>query len=106
VLSLDNLCVKELPPQLTGMRPVGWTSDGRGVLLSTAQDPPWKLVRADVESGSTRELATFAPQDSTGRLWMSGIVATPDGGSWVYSWARNVSQLYEADGWLNGPERP
>jgi len=101
VLSLDNLRFRELPMPLGELRPVAW-ADGQSMILSTWHGPRWKLIRANADGSAARELGSFTPQESSGQLWLSGVVATPDGASWVYSWARNVSQLYEADGWLTG----
>jgi Tol biopolymer transport system component len=77
-----------------GMRPVAWTEDGmslylrRGnvvelVSLKTGKGEPWKDLTPADPAGVTR----------VGRLSM-----TPDAQAWVYSYERDQSDLYLADG--------
>jgi len=101
ILSLDTRSVRELPEPCASLRPVGWSDDGRRIFLTSARNPPWKLFRADIDGGRLEEIASFTPRDASGRIWMSGVAVARGGAAWAYSYARDLSQLYVVDGWLN-----
>jgi len=74
--------------------PMCWTSNGRELLVARYEETPPRVEYVEVTSGRAR------PWDRLGRSAPSGlqgqyrILVTPDGESYAYSYARQVSDLY------------
>jgi Tol biopolymer transport system component len=79
--------------------PVAWSSDGRSVLVRDLGAVPATLYRVDLSSGRSAEWKTIGPANPSGVQTIVRLLYTPNEKSYVYSYQRNLSQLYLADGW-------
>jgi len=83
-----------------GETPLGWSGDGRSlfVRLAEAGRSPAQLVRLDLASGRREPWLTLAPPDAAGVPRISDIVLSGDGRGYVYTYARNLGDLYLVEG--------
>ena len=56
--------------------------------------PETELVAVDIETGVRRFWKELTPPDPAGVLAISPILITPDGKSYVYSYRRQLDDLY------------
>jgi len=88
---------KALPGLLPGEYPINWTSDGRGLYVTTGSELPRRIFRVDLATGGRvlwKELRT----SQTAGIRLSQISMTPDGRTFLHSYARLLSNLYVAEG--------
>jgi WD40 repeat protein len=78
--------------------PIGWSSDGRTLLVRDFGQIPAKVYRIDVATGHTKLWTEVGPTNLTGVQHILRLFYTPDERSYVYSFDRTVAQLYLADG--------
>ncbi len=78
-------------------RVVGWSADGRIVLLRLAELPA-RVSRLDAASGRIEPWKQVMPADAAGVSGIGRIYLTPDGSSYVYGYTRVLSDLYVVDG--------
>jgi len=59
-----------------------------------------KLMRVDLATGKYKPWKEIAPLDSTGvsAIWPGAL--SEDEGTFVYSFQRDLSELFVVDGWL------
>ena len=84
----------------TGFTPtvLRWGHSGK-TLLAQADSAPAMLFRVDVETGRCKPLKEIAPLDLTGvsKIWPAML--SQDEHTIVYSFQRNLSELFVVDGW-------
>jgi len=81
-----------------GEVPVQWTSDGRSLYVRRWDEMPARVFRLDLAT-SRRELwKQIMPADHTGVIAIRGILPTPDGRAYAYSYLRVLSELYVVEG--------
>jgi DNA-binding winged helix-turn-helix (wHTH) protein len=84
----------------TGFTPtvLRWGHSGK-TLLAQADSAPAMLFRVDVETGRCKPLKEIAPLDLTGvsKIWPAML--SQDEHTIVYSFLRNLSELFVVDGW-------
>ena len=89
------------PKPLTGLSPgeypINWTSDGRGVYVTAATELPRRIFRVDLATGR-RALWKELRTSQTAGIRLSQISMTPDGRTFLHSYARLLSNLYVAEG--------
>jgi Tol biopolymer transport system component len=89
------------PTSLPGMSGTdaasGWTADGRLIVWSRG-DLPLKVFFLDTRTGNRELWRTFMPGDSAGVADVGPVFATPDGKTYVYTYARILSDLYLVEG--------
>ena len=82
----------------SGESAIRWSADGRSLFTAVRDgSASFRLYRVDVSTGSRslwKELKTPDPVGVT----MFSVVMTPDGGSYGYSYQRDVSDLYTISG--------
>lgn len=86
-----------------GERPSGWTADGKFLYLVRNRQTPLTVVRLEVESGR-RSFWKQVPQPPSGPevgvgqcvqcTRSEGLVITPDGQSYAYTYSNHASDLY------------
>jgi len=77
---------------------VRWSGDGRSLFLSKTEDAAaMRISRLDVASGKRETWKELRMPDPVG-VRINQLVMTPDGRSYAYSYQRDVSTLYLADG--------
>jgi hypothetical protein len=85
-------------PTTQPLFPVGWSSDGRTLMLREFGRVPAKLYRVDVASERVKPWTEIGPRNLTGVQSIFRLHYSPDERSYVYSFDRIVAQLYLADG--------
>jgi len=77
---------------------IGWSNDGRSLLLARIQEIPIKVYRLDPATGRKELLKEVMPADPSGIFWPNTILVTPDGKGYVASFRRMLSDLYVVGG--------
>jgi Tol biopolymer transport system component len=77
---------------------IGWTLDGHFLYTYRAGEIPAKVRRLEVASGRTEVVRELIPGDSTGVESIGPVHVVGDGSSYVYGYARTLSDLYVIEG--------
>ena len=72
-------------------------SDGTSALIAQVGPVPCVVERLDLESGRREPFLTLAPPDLSGVVSISPIYFSEDLKSYVYSYARQQSQLFVSE---------
>ena len=100
---LNLLPVQGAPPRAAvevraGDSVIRWSADGRYVFLRQNEGPAAiRIVRLDLASGHAEPWKELKPADPVG-VQMGQVVMTGDGNAYAYSFERDISTLYLADG--------
>jgi len=78
----------------TGDAPINWTADGRALFVYHLGEIPAKVYHMDLATGRKQFWKQLVPPDISGVTEITGIMITPDGRSYVYEYARTLSDLY------------
>ena len=79
--------------------PIQWASDGRNVFVRrTVIELPARVYRVDTETGRREIWKEFMPADPAGIEALEPYAISPDGGTIVFFYGRNLSELYLAEG--------
>ncbi len=78
--------------------PTGWSSDGRSLFVLRYGELPARLMQIDVASGKRKPWKDLVPADAAGIDTISGVMMTPDGKAYVYSYVRTLCDLYLVEG--------
>jgi Tol biopolymer transport system component len=78
--------------------PIQWTSDGRSLYVRRWDEIPARVFRLDLGTGRRELWKQIMPADHTGVVKISGILPTPDGRAYAYSYLRVLSELYVVEG--------
>ncbi|MBK8594600.1 MAG: serine/threonine-protein kinase [Holophagales bacterium] len=81
-----------------GLVPIAWLDDGRQLLAFARSGPGADVVRLDPSTGLSVPVRRLAPSDGAGVIGIPTVRVTPDGRTWAWSYARNLSELYVAEG--------
>ncbi len=81
-----------------GYIPVGWSSDGKTLLIYNPGDLPAKVEHLNVATGQRQPWKSLMPADAAGVTDLGPILITPDGRSYVYEYGRTLSDLYLVEG--------
>jgi hypothetical protein len=77
---------------------IRWSADGRSLFLRRNEGSvAIRIVRLDLASGHEEPWKELKPADPVG-VQMGQVVMTPDGNAYAYSFERDISTLYLADG--------
>jgi serine/threonine protein kinase/dipeptidyl aminopeptidase/acylaminoacyl peptidase len=71
-----------------------WSGDGRGVFVARPESLPARIERVDVATGKRTLVKELMPADRAGLVDVGWILVAADGGSYVYSYRRNLAALY------------
>jgi Tol biopolymer transport system component len=82
----------------TGDTPIGWTSEDRLLYVRRGGLVPARIDRLDITTGRAERWRDLAPADMTGLISLGMPRITPDGRSYAYSVARQLSDLFLVDG--------
>ena len=81
-----------------GEVPIQWTADGRSLYVRRWDEMPARVFRLDLETGRRELWKQIMPADHTGVVQIRGILPTPDGRAYAYSYLRVLSELYVVEG--------
>jgi len=74
--------------------PVRFSDDGKFVYVATFASIPAMLYKVDLATGKRQTWREAMPPDAAGLISVGPILTTPDGKTTVYSFARQLSDLY------------
>jgi DNA-binding winged helix-turn-helix (wHTH) protein/Tol biopolymer transport system component len=77
-----------------GEQPAGWTSDGKFLYLVQNQQTQMIITRFEIESGRRSFWRQVAVPQSGPVIRSEGLVITPDGQSYAYTYSNHSSDLY------------
>jgi hypothetical protein len=89
---------RTVPGIKTGEEMVAWLGDGSHLLVRERRGLPNRVFRVAVDTGQRELWREFMPPDPAGVLDVVGIVTTPDGKYYAYSYIRIVTDLYLLEG--------
>jgi eukaryotic-like serine/threonine-protein kinase len=87
-----------LPGSTPGDIPDRWTADGRAVYVHRRDQLPAKVDLLDVTTGRKELWKELIPADAAGVTQISIVLPSGDGRSCVYSYVRQLSDLYLVEG--------
>jgi eukaryotic-like serine/threonine-protein kinase len=79
-------------------RIAGFTGDGRSVFVHNLAGLPTVVSQLELATGKRKVWKQFVPADPAGVDSNGNFIITPDGKSYVYSFARTLSDLYLVEG--------
>ena len=82
-----------------GESAVRWSADGKWLFTSVLEpdSSAFRVYRLEVSTGRKVLWKRLRPPDTVG-VGMTSVVVTPDGGSYVYSYQRDLSDLFVITG--------
>ncbi len=89
---------RTIPGVLPGEEPVRWSADGREIYVRKRVDLPNRIYRVDVETARRQPFKELMPADPDGVSEILGVVLTPDGRYYAYSYLRILTDLYLVEG--------
>jgi Tol biopolymer transport system component len=91
-----------VPQKVPGLRDgelaLGWTPDGKAVYVGAIAETESSVFLINLASGRRRLVRTLAPSDKAGLTYLGPPEFTPDGRYYVYSYNRQISELFVAEG--------
>ena len=78
--------------------PFGWTADGRSIFITRLSGVPGVVSVLDLATGQRTPWKEFVPPDPTGVEQVGPNLITPDEKAYVYSYRRQLGDLYTATG--------
>jgi eukaryotic-like serine/threonine-protein kinase len=80
-------------------RVVGWASDDKSLYVAAATGGPGtSIYQVDIETGSRKLFRAVSPIDKTGVSYIGPGYVTPDARYYVYSYNRQISELFVVEG--------
>ncbi|HLN57933.1 MAG TPA: protein kinase [Thermoanaerobaculia bacterium] len=98
LMAVDGAEARRIPGEFRGLTLIGWTQDGGHLFFYRIGDVPGRVIRLDIESGTTEPWKELRPEDLAGVVRIHPVCVTPDGRSWAYTYARVLSNLYLVEG--------
>ena len=89
---------RSVPGGEEGDQPRRWSPDGRWLYVQRPDPQPARVDRIDVLTGERRLWKEIMPADPTGVLGVVGVIPTPDGRGYAYSYRSQLLSLYLAEG--------
>ena len=78
--------------------PIRWSADGRSLYVGKMSALPGIIDLVDVATGRRTEWKRFQPADPSGIEQAGPPMIAPDGSTYVYSFRRNLGDLFLATG--------
>ena len=98
----DGSSRPEVIPTGEPLAPLRWSAKGNAIYvqhLRGSGELPARVSRLQVPSGVLRLWKEVTPKEQTGVTSVTGVVIGSDEESYVYSFRRQLSELYVVDGW-------
>ncbi|HEU5236093.1 MAG TPA: protein kinase [Pyrinomonadaceae bacterium] len=77
---------------------IRWGSDANSIYTCTRNQIPVKLYKVNLDTGRKELLKELTPADQAGILGAINVLMTPDAKAYIYSFTRNLSDLYLVKG--------
>ncbi|MEO8348984.1 MAG: hypothetical protein ABI610_08740, partial [Acidobacteriota bacterium] len=81
-----------------GEFPIQWSADSGFLFTHRTGELPAKVWRHEIATGRKELLREIAPSDPAGVTTIETILVTPDGRSFAYAYAHNLTDLYVVEG--------
>jgi dipeptidyl aminopeptidase/acylaminoacyl peptidase len=81
-----------------GLAPLGWSRDGRALFVGEYGKVPLVVSRLDLDTGEMKTMWELMPSELAGLIDVGPVLVNPDGTAYAYSYRRDLSILYRADG--------
>ena len=78
--------------------PIRWTRDGRSLYVQRGSGVPARVDLIDVASGARRPWRELRPPDPAGVLTIGPVLLSEDGESYLYSYRRQLDDLFLVEG--------
>ena len=78
--------------------PLRWSADGRFLFVFRATEMPARVYRLEVANGRKELWKEVMPADPAGVTDVGPVIPTPSGESYVYSYSRTLSTLFQVEG--------
>jgi Tol biopolymer transport system component len=92
---LDGSAPRPVPPMTPRDRILGWSSDGRSIVVGALSSVPARVEKLALATGARTPVVDLAPADRSGALFIYWAGFSDDERSYAYSLVRNHSYLYE-----------
>ncbi len=89
---------RPIPGLMDGEFPLRFSPDGRSLFVWRRGDVPARVSRVDIETGRREVWKDLLPADPAGVERISNVLVAPDGKSYVYCYARLLSDLFVVEG--------
>ncbi|HEX4439756.1 MAG TPA: protein kinase, partial [Thermoanaerobaculia bacterium] len=90
------------PVPIAGVAPTerfcGWLPDGKSAYVQKIGQLPGDVWLVDLTTGQRKLWKQLVPADASGVTSIGGIRIVPDGSAYVYSYVRNLADLYVVEG--------
>jgi Tol biopolymer transport system component len=93
-IPFDGGASRPLPGVAAGETILRWSGDGGGVFVARTTTLPGRIERVDVATGKRTLVKELLPADRAGLVDVGYVLVSADGGSYVYSYRRNLAALY------------
>ena len=97
IQNVDDGTTRRFPRESAG-GVARWTRDGRQVFVFSANRAP-AVGKLDVTTGERRPWRTLSPADPAGVLGVTAVQISDDERSYVYTYQRDLTDLFVVDGW-------
>jgi len=81
-----------------GEAPIRWSADGSALFVEEFRELTTIVSRLDLRTGEKRPWKELTPTDPTGVLSAPHALITADGKFWIYSYWRDLSDLFVVEG--------
>jgi dipeptidyl aminopeptidase/acylaminoacyl peptidase len=92
--SVDGEEARPLAGATEDDQPLRWSADGKWLFVRAGSGMPAQIDRLEIASGRRENWKQLMPADRTGLFGISGVVITPDGTSYAYTFSSSISTLY------------
>jgi hypothetical protein len=98
LIRIDGGAARPIAGVSPGEVPTRWSADGRFLYVYSRGELPARMYRVDMTTGRRELWKEIGPSDTAGVTGVAHVILTPDGASYVYNYARTLSDLYLVDG--------
>jgi serine/threonine protein kinase/Tol biopolymer transport system component len=95
---IDGAPPRPIAGILEGEFPLRFSPDGKALFLWKRGDVPARVSRLEIETGKREVWKDLLPADPAGVERISNVLVAPDGKSYVYCYARLLSDLFVVEG--------
>jgi DNA-binding winged helix-turn-helix (wHTH) protein len=81
-----------------GVVPIGWTADSKFLYLARSEEEPEAIERFEIATGRRSPWKQVILPSANSGARSEGVVITPDGQSYAYTYSNHASELYLVQG--------